>query len=212
MSKILRRPMFRGGKVSSYGTGIASGLGYELGGRVGYQRGGGTGGYNYSAAPQGITGAQIVNFIRNNPKFGGLDFGGQFTGKDLTTLFNPNRTYSPISLDQTGRGSVASGRGAFSEGDVTSTPEFLKLYQNIISGDTSMASLPGEGTKSDTSDTATSEVVSENIVDEFAPSSKKPAEEKPTEEPKILPPEPEKEESVDYTVEDYIKLLGGDKL
>ena len=211
MSKILRRPMFRGGPVSSYGTGIASGLGYELGGRVGYQRGGGTGGYNYSAAPQGITGAQIVNFIRNNPKFGGLDFGGQFTGKDLTTLFNPNRTYSPISLDQTGKGSVASGRGAFSEGDVTSTPEFLKLYQNIISGDTSMASLPGEGTKSDTSDTATSEVVSENIVDEFAPSSKKPAEEKPTEEPKILPPEPEKEESVDYTVEDYIKLLGGDK-
>jgi len=34
MSKILRRPMFRGGKVSSYGTGIASGLGYESGGRV----------------------------------------------------------------------------------------------------------------------------------------------------------------------------------
>ena len=26
MSRILRRPMFRGGKVSSYGTGIASGL------------------------------------------------------------------------------------------------------------------------------------------------------------------------------------------
>ncbi len=213
MSRILRRPMFRGGPVSSYGTGIASGLGYELGGRVGYQRGGGTGGYGagYSAAPAGITGAQIVNFIRNNPKFGGLDFGGQFTGKDLTTLFNPNRTYSPISLDQSGRGSVASGRGAFSEGDVTSTPEFLKLYQNIISGDTSMASLPGETTESDTSDTTTSEVVSENIVDEFAPSSKKPAEKKPEKEPEILPPEPEKEESVDYTVEDYIKLLGGDK-
>ena len=29
MSRILRRPMFRGGgKVSSYGNGIASGLGY----------------------------------------------------------------------------------------------------------------------------------------------------------------------------------------
>ena len=26
MSRILRRPMFRGGPVSSYGTGIASGL------------------------------------------------------------------------------------------------------------------------------------------------------------------------------------------
>ena len=26
MSRILRRPMFRGGRVDSYGTGIASGL------------------------------------------------------------------------------------------------------------------------------------------------------------------------------------------
>ena len=37
MSKILRRPMFRGGPVDSYGTGIASGL--ADGGRVGYKRG-----------------------------------------------------------------------------------------------------------------------------------------------------------------------------
>ena len=36
MSRILRRPMFRGGPVDSYGTGIASGLGYKKGGRVGY--------------------------------------------------------------------------------------------------------------------------------------------------------------------------------
>jgi len=43
MSRILRRPMFRGGRVDSRGTGIASGLGYEKGGRVGYfqdQKGG----------------------------------------------------------------------------------------------------------------------------------------------------------------------------
>ena len=38
MSNILRRPMFRGGPVSSYGTGIASGL--AEGGRVGYEEGG----------------------------------------------------------------------------------------------------------------------------------------------------------------------------
>ena len=36
MSRILRRPMFRGGRVSSYGTGIASGL--ADGGRVGYEQ------------------------------------------------------------------------------------------------------------------------------------------------------------------------------
>ena len=38
MSKILNRPMFRGGgKVSSYGNGIATGLadGYEKGGQIG---------------------------------------------------------------------------------------------------------------------------------------------------------------------------------
>jgi len=37
MSRILRRPMFRGGRVDSYGTGIASGL--ADGGRVGYANG-----------------------------------------------------------------------------------------------------------------------------------------------------------------------------
>ena len=45
MSKILRRPMFRGGRVDSRGTGITSGLmddtGYANGGRVGFQVGGG---------------------------------------------------------------------------------------------------------------------------------------------------------------------------
>ena len=45
MSKILRRPMFRGGgKVSSYGNGIATGLGYSNGGRAGYAGGGQIGG------------------------------------------------------------------------------------------------------------------------------------------------------------------------
>jgi len=39
MSRILRRPMFRGGPVDSRGTGITSGLGYEKGGRVGYRTG-----------------------------------------------------------------------------------------------------------------------------------------------------------------------------
>ena len=47
MSRILRRPMFRGGPVDSRGTGITSGLmddtGYADGGRVGFQGGG----FNY---------------------------------------------------------------------------------------------------------------------------------------------------------------------
>ncbi len=44
MSKVLRRPIFRGGRVDSRGTGITSGLddsGYADGGRVEFQKGGG---------------------------------------------------------------------------------------------------------------------------------------------------------------------------
>ena len=44
MSRILRRPMFRGGRVDSRGTGITSGLGYEKGGRVGFKERGFVGG------------------------------------------------------------------------------------------------------------------------------------------------------------------------
>ena len=40
MSRILRRPMFRGGRVDSRGTGITSGLSYKQGGRVGLAPGG----------------------------------------------------------------------------------------------------------------------------------------------------------------------------
>ena len=49
MSRILRRPMFRGGPVNSEGTGITSGLneGYATGGRVGYQKAGFVGDYTY---------------------------------------------------------------------------------------------------------------------------------------------------------------------
>ena len=56
MSRILRRPMFRGGKViDSRGTGITSGL--MDGGRVGYQSAG------------FVTGQQIMDANKNNPFF-----------------------------------------------------------------------------------------------------------------------------------------------
>jgi hypothetical protein len=53
MSRILRRPMFRGGRVDSRGTGITSGLGYNNGGRVGYQGGGQIGGGSIYGTPMG---------------------------------------------------------------------------------------------------------------------------------------------------------------
>ena len=73
MSRILRRPMFRGGRVNSYGTGIATGL--ADGGRVGFRTGGSyltlpepvtnksIGRTNAMPAP-GITGISIADFFK----------------------------------------------------------------------------------------------------------------------------------------------------
>ncbi len=54
MSRILRRPMFRGGRVDSRGTGITTGL--MDGGRVGFYRGGGT---SYLTLPEPVTSTPI---------------------------------------------------------------------------------------------------------------------------------------------------------
>ena len=77
MSRILRRPMFRGGPVDSYGTGIASGLGT----RSGYYRGGGVS-YN----PFNKT--QTSNLLgRNTPK--ALPDLSQFGESKISSIFNP---------------------------------------------------------------------------------------------------------------------------
>ena len=65
MSRILRRPMFRGGRVNSYGTGIASGL--ANGGRVGLLNGGTSGGEFLKKAR--IRGPQDYGITNVNPFF-----------------------------------------------------------------------------------------------------------------------------------------------
>ena len=71
MSKILRRPMFRGGRVDSRGTGITSGLGYQAGGRVGYQNAG------------FVTGGELMSTARAFPELNMF--------KDMN--LNPNTRY-----------------------------------------------------------------------------------------------------------------------
>ena len=61
MSKILNRPMFRGGgRVSSYNTGITSGLGYATGGQVPPKRGLVDGPGGYAGIPATVTGGQLL--------------------------------------------------------------------------------------------------------------------------------------------------------
>ena len=113
MSRILRRPMFRGGPVSSYGTGIASGL--ANGGRVNLYRGGGTS-YNPTIQNQGkVLGSDLMNFIKSNPKLGGLEY--------FDTL-DPKKYYGPTTYGGGRRGP-----------QITDSPEFLKLFQNYSDPD-----------------------------------------------------------------------------
>ena len=67
MSKILRRPMFRGGRVDSRGTGITSGLGYKKGGSVQERPGYLLGGQILRAGLQAIPryGKQGLGYLQN---------------------------------------------------------------------------------------------------------------------------------------------------
>jgi len=68
MSRILRRPMFRGGRVDSRGTGITSNLGYAGGGSVNTpRRGFVTGPGGYAGIPKYKTGAEIIEEVYAKP-------------------------------------------------------------------------------------------------------------------------------------------------
>ena len=87
MSRILRRPMFRGGKViDSRGTGITSGL--MDGGRVGYFRGGGPG-FNPFAASQVPTNQLGANIVGRNLPNELINFGGKINTIDFSEFFKP---------------------------------------------------------------------------------------------------------------------------
>jgi hypothetical protein len=97
MSRILRRPMFRGGPVDSRGTGITSGLGYEKGGRVART--------NYSVGGLGRQMATVMRILDDTPS-GGL--GSRMEDAVRTSdeiietkkiVKNPNETMRPGMID-----------------------------------------------------------------------------------------------------------------
>jgi len=98
MSKILRRPMFRGGPVSSYGNGIATGL--ADGGRVGYNVGGPIYPAGYSAVPDGgITGADIKKMAEKKVFMSGF---GKDTAQLNSTLKDLYMNYIQSPLEKGG--------------------------------------------------------------------------------------------------------------
>jgi hypothetical protein len=121
MSRILRRPMFRGGgKVSSYGNGIASGMGYAGGGRVNLRIGGnpaalvnlgGAGG----APTQSVmnTGGQLLN--KNVSRMSGIATKGANLLKNPALseagIMNAIKNYGPKAINAVrGLGGAAISR------------------------------------------------------------------------------------------------------
>ena len=83
MSRILRRPMFRGGRVDSYGTGIASGLGYKKGGVIDGHKISSDGRVNFNIA--GLVSPEMASEMANI-KTGGERTGASFLKRAVNKL------------------------------------------------------------------------------------------------------------------------------
>ena len=123
MSKILRRPMFRGGPVDSRGTGITSGLGYEKGGRVGYNMGGG----------QFKTGTEIVEAQEKKPFLNDLVYsaGMPFPYERTTPLKDIKLTDTSVEEEETPKGDVLSRMTEYLDIDTSSPFEGYENFEDL---------------------------------------------------------------------------------
>ena len=192
MSRILRRPMFRGGRVDSRGTGITSGLGYNAGGRVGYQVGGVITLQDIlkqTGAP--MTGSQILQYAKDK----NLNLGPDFK-------INPYSKFIPDTVEvSTGEDVVEKPFSEILRTEGFQTYEDPKGYLGAEDTQGSIGDKTTDGGRTFSSDFGTTEQVEERL---------KPPPTSTGDGPKIKT-ETEKEEPVEYTIEDYIKMLGGDK-
>ena len=121
MSKILRRPMFRGGSVDSRGTGITSGL--MDGGRVGYNMGGG----------QFKTGTQIVEAQEKKPFLNDLIYsaGMPFPYERTTPLKNIELTDTSVEKEETPAGDILSKMTDYLDIDTSSPFEGVDNFEDL---------------------------------------------------------------------------------
>ena len=192
MSRILRRPMFRGGRVDSRGTGITSGLGYNAGGRVEYNVGGVVTLQDIlkqTGAP--MTGSQILQYAQDK----NLNLGPDFK-------INPYSKFIPETVEvSTGEDVVEKPFSEILRTEGFQTYEDPKGYLGAEDTQGSIGDKTTDGGRTFSSNFGTTEQVEERL---------KPPPTSTGDGPKIKT-ETEKEEPVEYTIEDYIKMLGGDK-
>ena len=133
MSKILRRPMFRGGPVDSRGTGITSGL--MDGGRVGYDNGG----FLYSPATgRTVTGSEIVKGQKKKPflNFDTLNDLNYTAGlseayKKTEPFKNIKLTDTSVEEEETPKGDVLSRMTDYLDIDTSSPFEGVDNFEDL---------------------------------------------------------------------------------
>ena len=233
MSRILRRPMFRGGKVvSSYGNGIASGL--ANGGRVGYKNAGIVTLQDLlSQTNKNMSGADILKYANKNNLNLGNDF--KINEKSIFTENEPvgmgNFGASPSEVAEVIANPVFREEEEFEKeitasGDVVfkldENEQRIPIEKNDYSSNLSVAEKIAIAKDAERdqqgSDLNLNEEVENisgtNILEERADSKK--IKMNSEELPKYNPSDKgekadEREESLEYTIEDYKKMLGGDK-
>jgi len=209
MSRILRRPMFRGGPVDSRGSGITSGLDKPKRGLVNEPGG-------YAGEKSGM------DFLRNallGPRF--LDSNFQSPMK-----FKPGTGFGFMTPERQSPGLIKIGEGISERNPRFDTLGIDELSKPVTYGASQEADMKksdlemGEG-DIDESETLSSDFYEKLIgqkVDDKPYEGGKPGSDMDSQEVPgvvkvgdIKEVNGDKEESVEYTIEDYIKMLGGDK-
>jgi len=205
MSRILRRPMFRGGPVDSRGTGITSGL--MNGGRVGYSNGGGIVTIQDILSQTGapMTGQQILDYAASKQ----MDFGPNFK-------INKYSKYIPEEVDVTVGEDIVSkpfGEIIREKGFQTYEDEKSNLGGKDTQG--TIEALDKVQVKTD----ETGKVVKDDLGNPIYIGNQGEVKEKLKKTDKIIDlsntegtgGNGNEEESTELTVKDYVKMLGGDK-
>jgi len=207
MSRILRRPMFRGGPVDSRGTGITANLGYNNGGRVGYSNGGGIVTIQDILSQTGapMTGQQILDYAASKQ----MDFGPNFK-------INKYSKYIPDEVDVTVGEDIISkpfGEIIREKGFQTYEDEKSNLGGKDTQG--TIEALDKVQVKTD----ETGKVVKDDLGNPIYIGNQGEVKEKLKKTDKIIDlsntegtgGNGNEEESTELTVKDYVKMLGGDK-
>jgi len=211
MSRILRRPMFRGGPVDSRGTGITANLGYNNGGRVGYSNGNLVAPL-YSAVPNYKSGAEIK---RDAPGIFGLKFDTPFLSIK-NPVNNIELTDTSVEEKETSKSDVLSRMTDDFDVDTTSPFEGYENFEDLpkstqnISSKTDFNRYKKEKEKIE--DAAQSVINAKGYLP--TPGPEKGVIEKTDKIIDLSNTEGtggNEEESTELTVKDYVKMLGGDK-